>query len=175
MSPRSISWVIFAAIACACHANVRAEGDIRWTVRLYELNTEYIEVSVDTRGLPANLYIDHVKFEVMFYSGENKLLASERYDFTDSLLSALSGPYVHRRYFSHSHVLARHVKGGKMTYTLQVPGLKFHHRPDDEKLRKKAWKTVPDLTIEDKGLGIKADNKELRTIGETPKAKAELQ
>ena len=97
----------------------------QWHAELFSKNHDFVEVSVDTRGVPSNSRLEDVTFQVTFYDVQHHSLDRRTYRFTDSKLASLKPNVVHRRYFQHGYRSAASVTGEYMEYTTVVGGGKF--------------------------------------------------
>lgn len=94
--------IIFLAPATFFVDSARQAGMIRWAVRLYPMNPDYIEVYVDATNLPTNLIVETVTFKVAFYNEQHHLIQKKSFNFLDQKLLPAIRPGKFCRYFEHS-------------------------------------------------------------------------
>jgi hypothetical protein len=89
-------------------------------VELYAKNTDYVQVSVDTRGIETNVRLSSVSVEVSYRVGSNE--AKKTLPFTDDTIRALHADKVYRRYFALNEGPDVKILGGKLFYHPGVGG-----------------------------------------------------
>lgn len=102
---------------------------LSWYVRLYPSNPEYIEVTVDARGLPRKLILREVSFSVEFRARKRELIRKETYAFTDGGVREIFGGSAHRRYFRHPIKSVTFVSGGKLRFQVWEVGVLYETTP----------------------------------------------
>jgi hypothetical protein len=137
-----------------------------WKASLFTKNKNYVEIVIDVRG-SGKSYIEDVKVRVKFLDSHGRVIKTGYYNFTDGSPSLLSNG-VYRRYFYHDVTNTGSVVGDSLYYTLQIPGLKFRTEPEDERLKKKEWRTFFNKSVEE-NIDHRVDTlSEIQTIGIIP-------
>jgi hypothetical protein len=119
----SIRGILALVLLVLVHDPAHGEPlDVRWSVDLYNKNSDYIVVKVDTSHLPSNVYLENVTFDASFFDALGGPLGSLRERFTDQTIRQLPAGALHVRYFEHHRGSAGKVRGGYLSWGPEIAG-----------------------------------------------------
>lgn len=116
---------------------------LHWYAGLYPENSDYIEVTVDTRNTPQNSFVEGISFNVVFYDAKNRRI-NKTFNFTHSELPYLKSGLLYVKYFQHSVNSVKSAKGAYLNYTIRSAGGKMDRGKSEiiEKGQKKSGNMI---------------------------------